>query len=149
MRPRRFVMAADAKIYRILDANANRAREGLRVVEEFLRLVRDNADFTLRLKRLRHSVTDAVASMNIDEKLIGARQSDADVGATEPVGSEGNRHDFGHIVAANLRRSQEALRVLEEYSKLVSANAAAEFKRIRFEIYTLEKDIRLGADAEK
>jgi thiamine-phosphate pyrophosphorylase len=142
-------MAADARIYRILDANANRAREGLRVVEEFLRLVRDNADFTLRLKKLRHSVTDAVASMNVDEKLIEARQSDADVGATEPAGSEGNRDDFGHVVAANLRRSQEALRALEEYSKLVSAKASAEFKRIRFETYTLERDIRLDAKTKK
>jgi thiamine-phosphate pyrophosphorylase len=142
-------MAADARIYRILDANANRAREGLRVVEEFLRLVRDNADFTLRLKKLRHSVTDAVGSMNVDEKLIEARQSDADVGATEPAGSEGNRDDFGHVVAANLRRSQEALRVLEEYSKLVSAKASAEFKRIRFETYTLERDIRLDAKTKK
>ncbi len=142
-------MAADEKIYRILDANANRAREGLRVVEEFLRMVRDDAEFTLRLKNLRHSVTDAVGSMNVDEKLIEARQSDADVGATEPAGSEGNRDDFGHIVTANLRRSQEALRVLEEYSKLISEKASAEFKRLRFETYTLEKDIRLDANTEK
>ena len=137
-------MTADAKIYRILDANANRAREGLRVVEEYLRLVCDSADFTTRLKNLRHGITGAMVLMRIDEKLIMARQSDTDVGATRPVGSEGSRIDSEHIVTANLRRSQEALRVLEEYSKLLSAEASAEFKRLRFDIYTIEKDIVLN-----
>jgi thiamine-phosphate pyrophosphorylase len=136
-------MAIDKKIYRILDANANRAREGLRVVEEYPRLVRDNADFTARLKALRHGITEAVACMGVDEKLIKARQSDTDVGATKPEGHEARRMDVAHVVTANLRRSQEALRVLEEYSKLVSVKSSARFKRLRFETYTLEKDIRL------
>ena len=137
-------MAVDAKILRILDANANRAREGLRVVEEYLRFVHDSADFTVRLKQLRHRITGAVMSMGVDEGLVMARESDTDVGATEPAGTEADRLDFAHIVTANLRRSQEGLRVLEEYSKLVSAEASAEFKRMRFETYTLEKDIRLA-----
>jgi len=129
-------------IYRIIDANANRAREGLRVVEEYLRLAKDSADFSARLKDLRHRVTGAVISMDADERLIGARRSDTDVGATDPVGPEKERRDLNHLVTANLRRSQEALRVLEEYSKLLSGDASAEFKRIRFETYTLEKNIR-------
>lgn len=134
----------NTEIYRIIDANANRAREGLRVVEEYLRLAKDSADFSARLKDLRHRVTGAILSMHVDEKLIAARRSDTDVGATDPVGPEKERRDLNHIVAANLRRSQEALRVLEEYSKLLSGDASAEFKRIRFETYTLEKDIRLA-----
>ncbi len=137
-------MIRDARIYRILDANANRAREGLRVVEEYPRLIHDDAHFTSRLKALRHGITEAIACVGIDEKLIKARQSDADVGATTPEGPEASRVDLDHIVTANLRRAQEALRVLEEYSKLVSAKASAEFKRIRFETYTLEKELRLG-----
>lgn len=131
-------------IYRIIDANANRAREGLRVVEEFLRLAKDSADFSARLKDLRHRVTGAVMSMHAGEKLISARRSDTDVGATDPAGPEKERSDLSHLVAANLRRSQEALRVLEEYSKLISGDASADFKRLRFEVYTLEKDIRLA-----
>jgi thiamine-phosphate pyrophosphorylase len=79
--------------------------------------------------------------MGLDDELISARESDTDVGATKPEGSEGNRADIAHIVTANLRRCQEALRVLEEYSKLVSKEACAEFKRLRFETYTLEKEI--------
>ncbi len=134
-------MDNDDKLYRALDANANRAREGLRVVEEYVRLVLDDAAFSARLKELRHAVTEAVVGMGIDERLLAARMSDGDVGATDPEGSEGRRDDMRHIVTANLRRSQEALRVLEEYSKLVSGGGCAKFKRLRFETYTLEKDI--------
>lgn len=136
-------MAHNAKICRILDANANRAREGLRVVEEYLRLVLDNAEFTARLKAFRHRITGAVSVMNLDEQLIASRESASDVGATNSTASESNRNGFDHVVMANLRRSQEALRVLEEYSKLLSTAAAAEFKRLRFETYSLERDIRL------
>jgi thiamine-phosphate pyrophosphorylase len=135
-------------MFRVLDANANRAREGLRVVEEYIRLVKNNVDYTARLKQLRHDVTAAVGLMQIDRELIEARQSDTDVGAGSPSSSEGRRADLEHIVTANLRRSQEALRVLEEYSKLLSANASAEFKRIRFEVYTIEKLIRLDSRQE-
>ena len=134
-------MENDLTLYRILDANANRAREGLRVVEEYLRLVCDDAAFSARIKELRHAVTAAVVSMGVEDQLLAARESHADVGATAPEGSEGNRDDMRHVIAANLRRTQEALRVLEEYSKLLSGRACAEFKRLRFESYTLEKDI--------
>ena len=136
-------MQADKSVYRILDANANRAREGLRVVEEHFRMALDDAETSRRLKDLRHAVTGAISSMGIDGELIASRRSDTDVGATPPVGTEGTRTDFAHLVTANLRRSQEALRVLEEYSKLVSDKVPAEFKRLRFETYTLEKTLRL------
>jgi len=136
-----FLTERDEKLYRVLDANANRAREGLRVVEEYLRLVCDDSSFSARLKSLRHAITESVIAAGISDKLIAARESDADVGATEPKGTESARSDMLHIVTANLRRSQEALRVLEEYSKLVSTEACARFKRLRFESYTLEKEI--------
>jgi len=138
-------MNANSKLYRVLDANANRAREGLRVVEEYLRLVRDIAPFSTRIKELRHGITEVMASLGLEKELIEARESDTDVGATDPKGSEGSRGDMRHIVTANLRRSQEALRVLEEYSKLLSATACTDFKRMRFETYTLEKEILTGA----
>ncbi|GAB4330216.1 MAG: hypothetical protein Kow0099_00670 [Candidatus Abyssubacteria bacterium] len=128
---------------RVLDANANRAREGLRVVEEYIRLIENNADVTARLKKLRHEVTAAVCLLGVDRELIESRQSDSDVGAGSPSGSESKREDMEHIVTANLRRTQEALRVLEEYSKLISEKASAEFKRLRFCAYTVEQEIRI------
>lgn len=134
-------------MYRIIDANANRAREGLRAVEEYFRLVNNNASLTAQLKKLRHRITEVIAAMHIDDRLIESRESDSDVGAMAPSGAEAVRTDIEHVVVANLRRTQEALRVLEEYGKLVSTEAAGAFKQLRFESYTLEKAIRLEESA--
>jgi thiamine-phosphate pyrophosphorylase len=140
-------MEKDQKVYRVLDANANRAREGLRVVEEYLRLVCDDSSFSAQIKALRHAITESMVAMDIEKELLVARESDTDVGATDPKGTESARDGMLHIVTANLRRSQEALRVLEEYSKLVSTEACARFKRLRFESYALEKEIALAGRA--
>jgi len=45
------------------------------------------------------------------------------------------------VLAANFRRVEESLRVLEEYGKLVSPSAGAKFKKIRFAAYILEKEM--------
>ena len=43
-------------VYRVLDANYNRAVEGLRVVEEFARFVISDPRITSELKQLRHQL---------------------------------------------------------------------------------------------
>ena len=44
---------------RILDASANRAREGLRVIEDYVRFVLDDPGLTRRLKEVRHRLAQA------------------------------------------------------------------------------------------
>jgi thiamine-phosphate pyrophosphorylase len=129
-------------IYRIVDANLNRAREGIRVVEEVARLYLDDAALSSKLKKLRHELT-GVARKSFDEKkLLLFRNSQGDVGA-EGMGSlEKKRADLGSIVQANLRRSQEATRVLEEFGKLINPDSARAFKSIRFRLYILEQEIQ-------
>ncbi|RJP22238.1 MAG: thiamine-phosphate pyrophosphorylase [Candidatus Abyssobacteria bacterium SURF_5] len=138
-------MHGSTYLYRIIDANANRAREGLRTVEEYLRLAQNSTELTFRLKSLRHEITETISKLRIEDQMIQARASDSDVGATDPAGSEAIRTSAGDIVVANLRRSQEALRVLEEFSKMISQEAACAFKKLRFSTYTIERDIRLRA----
>lgn len=129
-------------IYRILDANLNRAREGVRVVEEVARLYFDDAALSSKLKKLRHDLTK-IARKNFDEKkLLSFRDSQGDVGADGMGKLEKKRANLGSIVQANLRRSQEAARVLEEFGKLVNADSAKDFKRIRFRMYILEQEIQ-------
>jgi thiamine-phosphate pyrophosphorylase len=129
-------------VYRILDANLNRAREGVRVVEEVARLYFDDAALSSKLKRLRHEITRA-AQRGFDEKrLLSFRNSAGDVGADSMGRLEKKRADLSSIVQANLRRSQEATRVLEEFGKLVHPQSAKSFKRIRFRLYTLEQQMR-------
>ncbi len=128
-------------IYRIIDANLNRAREGTRVAEEVARLYFNDAKLSSQFKSLRHQLTK-VAKNNFDEKkLLSFRDSQKDVGRDSMGSLEKKRADLESIVCANLRRSQEATRVLEEFSKLINSTSAQSFKKIRFKLYALEQNI--------
>ncbi len=135
-------MAMDKKnIYRIIDANLNRAREGIRVVEEVARFYYNNAKLSSQFKTLRHDLTKVAKKSFDQDLLLSFRDSLKDVGADSMSGLEKKRADMHSIVQANLRRSQEAARVLEEFGKLVNPDSARSFKRIRFKLYILEKEI--------
>lgn len=128
-------------IYRVLDANLNRAREGLRVVEEVLRFIWEDEKLSKSLKGLRHKITK-ISKQNFDQKLLlKYRDSHGDLGAKGMGLYEGKRKDVKAIVQANLRRSEEALRVLEEFGKIIKKGSAEAFKNLRFKLYTLEKQI--------
>lgn len=130
------------KVIRILDVNINRGREGLRVVEDMVRLILDDADLAFQMKNMRHEVTSLARQLPLDEsELLGARDSQGDVGMNLNNASEDLRTDLSQIATANIRRSQESMRVLEEFSKLYDANIALEFKKLRFQLYGLEKEI--------
>lgn len=128
-------------IYRILDANLNRAREGIRVTEEVARLYFDDAKLSSKFKRLRHELTRAAKKSFDQKKLLTFRDSEKDVGADTMGSLEKKRSDLSSIVQANLRRAQEATRVLEEFGKLLNPDSAKAFKRVRFRLYTLEQRI--------
>jgi thiamine-phosphate pyrophosphorylase len=123
-------------VARLLDANLNRAREGLRVVEDTARFLWSDAAMYRRLRSLRHRLHAATAGSYA--ALVRARESGEDPGRRIP---EGPRAGIGAVVSANLRRAQEAVRVLEEYSKVFSKGAPAEFKSIRYALYQEEKRI--------
>ncbi len=73
--------------------------------------------------------------------LLQCRDSQGDLGAKGMGPHEGKRKDVKAIVQANLRRTEEALRVLEEFGKIIKKGSAEEFKNLRFKLYTLEKEI--------
>jgi thiamine-phosphate pyrophosphorylase len=127
------------KILRILDANANRAREGLRVVEDYCRFVLDDADLSSAIKSMRHDVTEQMMAIDTASALLGARDSESDVGASEPEPTA--QPAVADVVMANIKRAQEALRCLEDYSKALDAARSEMFKKIRFELYALEKKL--------
>ncbi len=122
-------------IYRVLDANINRAREGLRVLEDVARFILNHSALTLTIRRSRHRLDTAVRESY--PQLIAAR----DTGSDEGRGfNEGKRKDLSGLIIANFKRVEEAMRVLEEFSKLFSERAGKKFKKIRFEIYAAEKE---------
>ena len=134
--------SADQKgIYRILDANLNRAAEGLRVLEEISRFILNDRALSSRLKTIRHKLNRKLKKLlSAGGKLIEARDSKHDVGKALR-GAELVRKDIRDIFFANIQRVKESVRVLEEFSKLINIKRALDFKEIRYEIYGIEKSI--------
>lgn len=133
-----FTPANAVEICRVLDASANRAREGLRVVEDYVRFALDDALLTRRLKEVRHRLDQAVRGFDPD-LLIGSRDTSGDVGTHIMAASEQVRENPKAVLAANFKRCTEALRSLEEYSKLVDVWISGRFEVLRYDLYTLEK----------
>ncbi|EMI57489.1 thiamine phosphate synthase [Rhodopirellula sallentina] len=136
-------------IMRVLDANANRAAEGLRTLEETARFVLNAHALTSRLKTLRHDLATAIQLLP-RMQLLRARDTAGDVGTNATTQSEHQRSNVRHIVSAGTGRTQQALRCLEEYGKIVDAEMAKRVEQIRYRCYDvfaeLEQVCVLGGD---
>ena len=128
---------------RILDANANRAAEGLRVVEDYCRFGLGDGLLTSRCKQLRHSLVAALQAVP-GAALAAARETQTDVGVTIKTSAEGQRQSLAHVCRASWQRVQQALRVIEEFLKLLAPEAAAQIESLRYESYTLDKACRIN-----
>jgi len=126
------------EIYRVIDANLNRLKEGIRVIEDIMRYRDNNKEHASQLKSLRHS-----ARINETAALLQNRDSINDV-LRSSTKSEQNRSDILSILTANFKRAEESARVLEEIFKLEDINQSENFKSIRYELYNLEKEIILN-----
>ncbi|MDR1511848.1 MAG: hypothetical protein LBS15_03690 [Endomicrobium sp.] len=125
-------------VLRIIDANLNRCREGLRVVEDSLRFVLNDEVFYIRIRKIRHDVDEILR--NVYKDLIKKRDSLPDLGRQIP---EAFKRELPDLIVANFKRVQESLRVLEEYSKTFLPEVSADFKKQRYAIYSLEKEVYL------
>ena len=129
-------------VYRALDANCNRAREGFRVAEDVARFVMNNPRLLAQLKKLRHGVTKAEKSLFGSPKVRSlARNVEKDLGRGNKEKAEKARANAGELLKANLKRAQEALRSLEEFSKLIQHPTSRQFKRLRYESYKIEEKL--------
>jgi thiamine-phosphate pyrophosphorylase len=127
-------------LYRILDAAANRAREGLRVLEDYVRFTVGDRRLTELLKGWRHRLTEVLRLLD-GHGLISARDTLGDVGTSVHTRGEQTRGTLTDVVRASCKRVQEAARTLEEYGKLVSAEFAQAAGELRYAAYTFEKAI--------
>jgi len=132
----------ETSVVRILDAAANRAMEGLRVVEDYVRFVLDDRHLTEQLKLLRHDLAAALASVPIAERLA-ARETQADAGTSLTSAAEQSRPGLAEVLVANFARLHEALRSLEEYGKIYQDELAARVKQIRYRSYTLQRAVEI------
>jgi thiamine-phosphate pyrophosphorylase len=129
----------DKALYRILDANFNRAKEGLRVCEDLCRYIWDQRTLTRSFKDLRHDLTGIMAGLDI-QKALEARHIQGDVGRATSI-SESKRNNINAVFCANIQRVKESLRVLEEVTKLLDAGISSKLKVLRYKVYGLEQKV--------
>jgi thiamine-phosphate pyrophosphorylase len=120
-------------VQRILDANLDRSREGLRIVEEWCRFGLNDSSLAQECKNLRQEL----GHLHTPE-LRAARNTANDVGTALSHPQEEQRQSLEELLVVNFSRIQEALRVLEEYSKLMGGTMSQTCKKIRYRVYGLE-----------
>lgn len=143
--PPRNVGSPGRGVARILDANANRAREALRVLEEAARFLLDNRELASALKADRHAL---VAALSAAGDLTAGRDVAGDVGRETRTPDEALRSGPADVVAAAGSRLAEALRVLAEYGKAVPGVDVATLEAIRYRGYTLAAEAKRGLDRQ-
>lgn len=127
-------------IARILDANLNRAREALRVMEDYVRFVLDDPAGCAVLKQLRHDLRECVRHVSLED-LLGARDTPGDVGTGISTESERHRTDARDACVASAKRLSEALRTIEEYAKTFDAGLSAAMESLRYRAYEVEQRV--------
>ncbi|HIK10268.1 MAG TPA: thiamine phosphate synthase [Oscillatoriaceae cyanobacterium M33_DOE_052] len=120
-------------VCRILDANLDRAREGLRIIEEWCRFGLNSAEMAMKCKQLRQEV-----GLWHRAEIRAARDTAGDLGTELTHPGEEVRSDIAAVLQANFCRVQEAMRVVEEYGKLYHPDMGSAFKQLRYQVYTLE-----------
>ncbi|WP_404309108.1 thiamine phosphate synthase [Neorhodopirellula lusitana] len=119
---------------RVLDANANRAAEGMRTLEETARFLLSAAELQFQFKNLRHDLSLAIARLPRLE-LLASRNTPDDIGTKTSTPSEQSRPDTASLIASASSRVQQALRCLEEYGKSIDVEFASQVEQIRYRVY--------------
>jgi thiamine-phosphate pyrophosphorylase len=126
-------------VLQIIDVNFNRSKEGLRVVEDIFRFILKDDNLRRKLRKLRHSL-DYLSQEKILKKAILNRNAKADLGKnTDSL--ELKRESSLDVLYINLQRAKESLRVLEEFLKLLALKKVSFIKKIRYDLYILEKEV--------
>ena len=127
-------------VWRIIDANFNRSREGLRVCEEIARFILNSKPLTEELKSARHSIS--TIRKNTGDKsgiLLASRDVEGDVAKELNIRMRTKRATSADIFQANIQRVKESLRVLEEFFKLMDEKTSKKFSKLRFDVYMIEQ----------
>ena len=127
------------KLFRTVDANFNRAKEGLRVCEDLCRFVLDHKASTRKIKNIRHELSKILGPLYL-KQIIKARDIQKDVGKATS-NAEVKRKGSRDLFFANIQRVKVSIRVLEEFSKVLNRQVAEKLKRLRYKVYALEKEV--------
>ena len=138
-------MARDARVLRVLDANSNRAREGLRVCEDLVRFCVGSERQFQHVRSLRRALNAKLRRLPVKPAdVVRFRDSQRDPGRLSRSPSV---QSVEHLLLINLQRTKEALRVLEESCRLIAPRQAAGFQQLRFRTYHVERSLLIGLAA--
>ncbi len=123
----------DVRVAQIIDANLDRAREGLRVLEDWARFALARKDLVKIFKNFRQILGKHHLKIYKDSRNF---VNDNCAGLNHP--EQFKRNNSGSIISSNAARVQEALRVIEEFSRDHNKDLCSIASQIRYEIYSLE-----------
>ena len=138
-----------ADVLRLIDANANRAREGIRTAEDYIRFISGESHWASTLKNIRASITAHLHSIIDGSELVRNRLVETDPlrpiegKAEHPQSAESPRQ----VAVRGTKRAQEALRVLEEFVRGESAEASSALSRARYQLYEAEQWLVCASEA--
>ncbi len=129
----------------MIDANTNRASEGLRVLEDIARFSLNSGSLSQRLKDLRHQLRSGINQLGVARTaFLESRDTPGDVGTSITTINESDRSQGrSDLASAAAKRAQEALRVIEESIKALGQSGSP-FESIRYALYDIERDLILA-----
>jgi thiamine-phosphate pyrophosphorylase len=131
--------------YRIIDANFNRAREAIRVIEEFCRFALNSVQLTERARQIRHELSTVIGRLDTG-LLLSSRDTLGDVGVGRTVENKLVRDELIDCLTAGCKRLTEALRAISETTQTLDRQTAETIEKLRYTAYTLEKEIFVYGD---
>jgi len=126
----------DSRTARIIDVNLNRLSEGLRVVEDVVRLGLEKPRLLAGVRALRTRIGKEMRGLR--KRVILSRESETDLGRGDRF-DKAKRKSLEDVLLANFKRAEESARVLEEVLKIAEPALAGKLKAVRFRLYDLEK----------
>ncbi len=138
-------MSTPLPAVRMIDANLNRASEAVRTLEDLARFTLHLGDLAADLKHIRHGLTAVASRLGWDTlRLAAHRDTPGDPGTAHTTASESRRESLSAIASAASSRAAQALRVLEEATKLTSPAMAHEIEQLRYRLYDSARSVVLA-----
>ena len=139
---------------RLVDANANRAREGVRTIEDVARFILANHLLAAAAKKARHGLHATLRQAGLDAVTLARHRNTATDVAAAPTtqARSAPRHEtVAAMVVAAGHRAAEALRVLAETTRLddAAATASPAFEALRYGVYDLQRDVLAALEARE
>ena len=136
MKNSNIIQPEDLRMLQIIDANLDRAREGLRVLEDWARFGIGKEDLVIKIKNFRQ----ILGKNHLEIYKISRNHTEDQCKGLSHV-LQTNRKSPSKIISSNSARVQEALRVIEEFSRNHNNKLSKIASEIRYEIYSLEIEL--------